>query len=158
AALAAVLLTLVQHADEATLDRLDLLGVFRLSFPHLQRTAACRADVVGVVEHVSRLEQRQRGLRPRTMARLFRLDLTWAFRAAFLAALTERHSITDLELMLELGNIERELLRLLALKLANAALERDHLRDQLAILGIENPDRLMQHRGVWISSNVTGRA
>lgn len=42
----------MQHADEAALDRFDLFGVFALTFPQLQLTAARGAYAVRVIECV----------------------------------------------------------------------------------------------------------
>jgi hypothetical protein len=62
AAPATVLLPLVANDAIAPLDDVDLVGLLELSRPHLQPPTALGADLVGFVEEVDGLDNRELGL------------------------------------------------------------------------------------------------
>src|SRR6266511_4971356 len=148
-ALAAVLLPLLLHHDEAPLDDGDLFRLLELAGEGGEGLAALRAAQVGVVEREELLHDRQRRLLAWTVAHLrLLLRRLGPLDRALLRRRPEEQLVLHRELRLELGEPELKVGWARALQRQVLARQRDDLVREPLVLAHQQLRRLAED--LWI--------
>jgi hypothetical protein len=152
---AAVLLPLVLATNEPPLEDIRLEGFLELPGPFLKLPAALGAGLVGNVELVDLLHDRQLGLLAGAMAALgLSLFVSFCRSPSLLARISEELLIAPRELLLQLFELHCQVQLRLALEGQILTGQRQILLDELVILLVEKHRCLPENVDIVLSGEV----